>query len=266
MSETIETIETKAWGNTKPKPERDIQGRRWCLTLNNYTDEEYETLRQEFSKFPYVIGKEVGECGVPHLQCYVEWKTRFSTLKKINNRLHIERAKGSKDDNVKYCSKDSDYITNIIFKEVIPEPIEPPLELSKWMEKVIEIIRTPCDERTINWIIDGKGGSGKTKFCKYIIERFEDVFYFTGGKATDITSQLLLVDNDPRLCLFDLPRTSEGYVSYNALEQVKNGLINSPKYKGGMKCFKTPTVIVFANWEPEFEKLSRDRWNIIKLE
>jgi len=52
---------------------RDRRGermRRAVFTLNNYTDEEYKYLTEEFAPQTtwMVIGKEVGEQGTPHLQ------------------------------------------------------------------------------------------------------------------------------------------------------------------------------------------------------
>lgn len=44
----------------------------------------------------------------PHVQGYVEFKSakRLSTLKKWLPRAHFEKAKGSAEDNIKYCSKE----------------------------------------------------------------------------------------------------------------------------------------------------------------
>ena len=84
--------------------------RNWCFTLNNYTDEEYENLLK--CDYGYIIiGKEKGKEGTPHLQGYVqlEKKQRLPALKKINPRAHWEAAKGSPEDNKKYCSKDGDF-------------------------------------------------------------------------------------------------------------------------------------------------------------
>lgn len=69
--------------------------KHWCLTLNNYSEEEFNTLETFINnECSYgIIGKEIGkENNTPHLQVYiiVNKKCRMSKLKKVNNRMHIE--------------------------------------------------------------------------------------------------------------------------------------------------------------------------------
>lgn len=60
-----------------------------------------------------VFGKEVGECGTKHLQGYVYWETQrsFNVVKGLlgGNRYHIERARGTPEQNRAYCTKDNDF-------------------------------------------------------------------------------------------------------------------------------------------------------------
>jgi len=88
-----------------------MQGKRYCFTLNNYTDEEYEAVLSWDVKY-LIVGKEVGESGTPHLQGYVIWATtkRLAAMKKLNCRAHWELARGSTDQNVEYCSKGEDFV------------------------------------------------------------------------------------------------------------------------------------------------------------
>jgi len=85
--------ETHEEGNTKSPP----RFRRWCFTLNNYDEVEYNTIMDylKHSKHTYIVGKEIGENGTPHLQGYLSSKNAisFKTLKNLNNRLHLEPAK-----------------------------------------------------------------------------------------------------------------------------------------------------------------------------
>lgn len=102
-------------GNTITKS-KDQQARKWCFTLNNWTIEEFDTMLQHFinKKYKYIIGRE-GANGTPHLQGYIENKNgiRWSTLRNLNSRWHLEKAKGNQKQNVDYCSKEGDYETNI---------------------------------------------------------------------------------------------------------------------------------------------------------
>lgn len=87
------------------------QVRNACFTLNNWTPGEYQTIEKLDVKY-MVVGKEIGENGTPHLQGYVEFKTakRFTTLKKLNARIHWEARKGTAEQAAEYCKKDGDFI------------------------------------------------------------------------------------------------------------------------------------------------------------
>ena len=87
-----------------------MRSRGYVFTLNNYTTEEVEALRQCGSKY-LIFGKEVGESGTPHLQGYV-WFTTLKSLKqvkKLSPRAHWEAQRGSVDQAVEYCKKDGSY-------------------------------------------------------------------------------------------------------------------------------------------------------------
>jgi len=80
------------------------------ITVNNWTEEEYNALKG--MDYGYIIiGKEKGEEGTPHLQAYVQLndKKRMNYIKEAVPRAHIEKARGSPDDNKKYCSKEGDF-------------------------------------------------------------------------------------------------------------------------------------------------------------
>lgn len=88
--------------------------RGWCFTLNNYTVEETTTLQTPNEAVAYIcFGKEIApETGTPHLQGYlflVNPRGMSGVKKIVGDRAHLEPAKGSPDQNVKYCSKEGDF-------------------------------------------------------------------------------------------------------------------------------------------------------------
>lgn len=86
---------------------KDTKSRRWCFTLNNYSEEECDKLSG--LKCVYLIyGHEIGMNGTPHLQGYVVFKNqkRFETLHRFLERAHWSIAEKGHQANIIYCSKD----------------------------------------------------------------------------------------------------------------------------------------------------------------
>jgi len=85
------------------------QTRRWIFTLNNYSEEDVKHFKALSDVVTYVVfGKEVGENGTPHLQGYLELKTkrRMKGVKELLcDRVHLEIARGTQEENKAYCSK-----------------------------------------------------------------------------------------------------------------------------------------------------------------
>lgn len=89
----------------------NAQSKFWCFTLNNYSEEEYESITKLFPDVAscIVLGKEIGESGTPHIQGYIEFTKRHrlrSAKSKISNRAHVEVRRGSSDSAISYCKKD----------------------------------------------------------------------------------------------------------------------------------------------------------------
>lgn len=82
---------------------------RWCFTLNNYTDDEVKALKKlqdvEYMIFGY---EEAPTTGTKHLQgfmVFTERKYMSWIIGKLDERIHLEVAKGSIEQNRVYCSK-----------------------------------------------------------------------------------------------------------------------------------------------------------------
>ena len=75
-----------------------------------------------------------------------------------------------------------------------------------------------------------------------------------------------LKKNKLKIVMIDLTRCIENYVSYQGIEEIKNGIFYNTKYESGMVLFDSPHIIIFANFPPEEGKLNADRWNIVNLD
>lgn len=280
------SVDNTGEGNIISSPvalDKDYRVRSFIITYNNYTTTQYLSLlkmMKDKKGCKYILAKEVGKKnGTKHLQGYMTAPNTFSwnTLIKNFPGIWLRQPKKAKDKrvynvddaNYKYCSKGGDFVTNMkapVNKKrlnLIKNDVE---KIYGWQKDAIELIEKTT-QREIIWIWSREGNFGKSSLCKYIIDNYKGVIYFTGGKINDITSQILLEDDDPELCIFDFAKDTErNNISYKALEAIKNGLINSSKYKGGFRKFDyIPQILVLANFAPIENKLTPDRWNIIKL-
>lgn len=138
-------------------------------------------------------------------------------------------------------------------------------DLRDWQREIVDDLRGPPDDRTINWIYDRNGGTGKTALCKHIIATFPDVLFLSSSNAKDAAYQIIKRDAPYKIILINFPRQSEGHVSYSSFESIKDGLVFCGKYAGGFKLFTSPHIYIFANWPPDMGMLSQDRWNITEL-
>jgi hypothetical protein len=271
---------SKGEGNTKPPPKQGSPQKNWCMTLNNYSEEEYNSLISFFnsnSSNRWIIGKEVGAEGTPHLQCFCHFdeKIRFTAIKKACDRLHIEPCKGKEQDNLKYCSKDGNYETNVKFKrDKVFLSIE---ELNAWELKIDNICRNEIpDDRIIYWVYSKSGNMGKTTFCKYLQNTYDACII--GGKSCDSKNCIATyISNSedkraPEVVICPIPRSYDlNYVSYEAIEMIKDMFFYSGKYEGCCVNDNSPHLFVFSNEPPSTvtddskPRLSFDRWKILEI-
>lgn len=162
-----------------------------------------------------------------------------------------------------YCQKSETRIAGPFYFPAQLQTVRDPLdgkELRPWQADILEIVRTDPDDRTIHWYWETVGNVGKTSLCKHLVLKHDA--QMLNGKKADMAHALR---DDIRVVCIDLARTSESYAPYEAIEQIKNGLIFSGKYDSRTKVFNPPHLFVFANFPPDQAKLSADRWHIVHI-
>jgi len=285
VTSVVEQME-QGGGNTKLHQKRVSQSEYWCFTYNNYTSAEMEQLVHRLQQDDirgYIFQEEVGDgtegdsaSGTPHLQGYFEFtaKGRWSQLKLDSNRCHFEKRKGTRAQNLAYCSKERTWIGtkkqfSPNFKPKRPLKVLSEAQLRPWQKGIIADIGNDADDRTLNWFWSEAGNVGKTTFCKYLSHKYGAIAL--GGKAADcrmgVVTYLQEHGDTPEIVLIPIPRSFDPqYVSYEAMENIKDMYFYSGKYEGGMVNGNCPHVFVFSNFHPDLSKMSEDRWNVVQID
>lgn len=261
----------KGNSETFPNRKREPEKKTYCFTLHDYTENMCQTIIKsaELYKYIYVFGKEIcPDTKRPHLQGFIEWatKTSFTAIKKKLkiDTMHFIPAKGNKESNITYCTKDGDYYSNIPSLKKA-KPIKLIENLREWQQNVVDYTMNEPDGRHLLWIVDIVGGKGKSTFSKYMFIKHK-CLVIQGGKLQDIMNIIFNTDMDEiNTVIIDIPRVNKNKVSYASIECILNGMITNTKYETGVKVFNPPHVIVFSNFYPDEETLSADRWIIKEI-
>lgn len=262
-------------GNTIPptRSTKNVQiapAKKWVFTWNNYTENWKDEIVPKIQRSG-VFGcqPEIGKCGTPHIQGWVEFTEKLRPLSLgLPKQIHWEKMKGTVDDSIAYCSKsdtkNGDYITNKKSKRTLPE-----VSLYGWQVMADIKLDDEPNNREIFWIWSKEGGKGKSTFVRHLVQKKEALI--CAGKASDMKHQIVKYneknDDFPRIVCFDVPRSMENYLSYTGIEEIKNGVFASSKYESDMVVMPWAHVVVLANFPPDLNNkdMSADRftvWNI----
>lgn len=144
-------------------------------------------------------------------------------------------------------------------------------ELYPWQAQIWGMINTRCRRSNIiHWIWDNNGANGKTTFINYCVDADPKHNYalYALGSHRDVSeniSQAIKHGWTGRVLHINLTRSAEYHDGYNALEQLSDGRMTKQKYTGGDVKFKNRYLIVYSNWLPDPNKLTRSRWRVKKL-
>lgn len=260
--------------------------RRWRFVWNNYPETWYSKICTILAPQGIVhCQQEIApSTGTPHIQGRIEFKDAKSfkgvcalICKEIN-----WKEEDFKKESIEYCTRldkrDPNgimYTNDPKFKE---EKKEAPIireqkvefKFNNWQQELFTILTTEVvHARKIFWYYDFKGNTGKSTFAKYFFNNYSNVMYCSASKGNDIKYSIMNRHKEGKkndFIFFDFTRSTENYISYQVIEEVKNGIVFSGKYESETITFETPQVIIFANFYPDTKKLSKDRWIIKRLD
>jgi hypothetical protein len=256
---------------------------------------DYDTfLKDNFERYCYQLEKGQ-EGGRIHYQTVVIPKIKSRPQTIVNkfksyckeNSIHYEDGcitvqplASTYDEGVKYCTKtdtrlEGPWSSHILYLGNDLDVLE--RKPFKWQVELFNIFLypdkkgiTPSDARTIHWVNDSTGCSGKSLFTKYLCFNYPSCVKISFSTATQLRKSLARL-GQRQMYVVDIPRTLGREDSIDdlisVLEDLKNGHITSSMY-GEYDCLfmNAPHVLIFSNTLPNVSRLSKDRWKIWTIE
>lgn len=256
------------------KEKRAASKKKYDFVYNNWKPEEVAPIKLKLTELctRWVFGYEIGDSGTPHLQGFLELKTkdRITGIQSNPELAHFSfRECRNEAALIAYCNGTGEVkkrTSDVIESHGFPTPVRIITQLRPWQQQVVDIILTEPNGRTIHWFADEVGNTGKSALCKYLYVR-HGVLVIQGGKLADIMNIIFNTNMDNvKALVIDVPRTNRNRVSYASIECILNGMITNTKYETGTKVFNAPHVLVMSNFYPDEDELSEDRWNIITID
>lgn len=268
-------------GNAKPQTIKRFQKKYWkCnyhLEDKSEFDHYFEVIERIFAPLceTYAFGEEYGNSGnTPHIEGYMIFYkiTEFHIIQELFQWSFLEWSTKKKAlAGLNYSFKEKNKVVHNMKNR--PEPLVK-MEycfLRPDQQAIVDMFRTPEDPlwgRNIYWFWEPHGRWGKSVVATHMID-FMDAF-MVSGKGADIKCGLCEVIKNtgscPPIVIIDVPRSNSGFISYQAIEEIKNGCMFNGKYESGMCRFNKPHIIIFSNTVPDDNKLSEDRWIIKRVD
>lgn len=142
-----------------------------------------------------------------------------------------------------------------------PSIVDGPLRI--WQTDLTALIDEPADDRTVIFVVDTVGNTGKSWLTRYWYSTRDDIQMLSVGKRDDLAYS---IDESKSLFVFDVPRKCMEYFQYPIAEALKNQVVFSPKYESRIKllCNKCH-VVIFCNEQPDRNKMFADRYKVINI-
>lgn len=140
-----------------------------------------------------------------------------------------------------------------------------------WQKDMWEYIQRVPTGRKVCWIYEGRGNTGKTRFGKWCCLTHPEkcVMLNNVGRISDFAQNMQNFWNTGwrgNTVFLNLSRSySDRNNIYEACEIIADGYITCTKYTGGVIWLPPMHIIIFSNFEPQVQNLSRDRWDLFTI-
>lgn len=210
----------------------------------------------------WIIAKETGKGGYEHYQVRIQTSNEnfFTWCKENIPQAHIEKASDTweyeRKEGVYWTSEDTNEIRQCRFGELTPQ-----------QKKIMKTIKNQ-DVRTVDVWLDPKGNHGKSWLTIHLWET-EQALVVPRASATaeKLSAFVCSAWKGEPIVIIDLPRASKPTTSlYEAIEEMKDGLVFDHRYQGKTRNIRGTKMIVFTNTPLDLKKLSADRWRLHGIE
>lgn len=236
----------------------------WMMTTPLSKGGELKHFRSIFQALDgkrYQIGIERGKTGYRHAQIRFEIssdKTQdeiFKILKFFFPKSHIMKAEIWTD----YEGKDGYFISDTDTPEIRSQRFGTPTDEQK---HILNTLESNNDRQVTVWF-DQTGGVGKSWLTGHLWERHKaHAVRMTSSAENMIKDVASKMSKERRpIVVIDIPRSGKLTQSvYEAIEVIKDGLIDDPRYQSNALNIKGVKVLVMTNKPVKLDKLSQDRW------
>lgn len=195
---------------------------------------------------------------------------------------HWDKQHGSDAENLSYTTKEHTHVAGPYkfghlagddgawitgFEGAVVQP---------WQAKILELLDTPPDRRSVHWYYSHEGATGKTSFCKHLAKTRGAWFI----KAVDETHQMVAqfaLYMDPAAVgakkgepeelgpcvIIDIPRGQK--IPYAFIEMLLDGWMVNTKYHPLRMKYNCPHVLCFSNEEPSMHDHLLGRWKVTQV-
>lgn len=222
------------------------------------------TLLEALDCKKWIIGKERGKNGYEHWQIRVETSSGefFERWSKVLPTSHIEKSTSDWTDT--YERKEGCFWTHADTVEILKVRFG---ILNSAQKRIIQTARGQNDRQVDVWY-DPKGNHGKTWLTIHLWERGEAlVVPRSSTTAEKLSAFVCSAYNGEEFIIIDIPRSRKitGEL-YEAIEELKDGLVFDHRYSGKARNVRGAKVIIFTNVKLDEKKLSYDRWRLHGIE